>query len=311
MKRNDKICILGSNGFVGKTLIERLRKDEYMELFTFDRKDVDLLDQYKTNGVLSYGFDYVFICSAVVGGIQANIENPYKFLYENLEIQNNVINACIKNKVKKVLNLASSCVFPKDYKQPLKEEYLMQAPLEPTNEGYALAKIASLKLCEYANKEFETRFISLMPANLYGPGDHFNLETSHVLSALVKKICDAKNNNEKSVEIWGTGEQRREFLYIDDLVNGMVWSMRHLNGHIPFINIGTGKDISIKELAYMIKDLTGYEGEFFFNTDKPDGMKQKVLDVSKINSIGWKYKTSLLEGLKKTIEYYEGKDKIS
>lgn len=305
MNKNSCICVLGSNGFVGKNLLSKLKADNYTKVFAFSRKEVDLLNQYDTLGTLSYGFDYVFICSAHVGGIKASIENPYKFLFNNLVIQNNVIDACIKTKVKKVLFLGSSCIYPKDYIQPLKEEYLLQAPLEETNEGYSLAKITGLKLCEYANKEFDTNFISLMPANLYGGNQDYDYTKAHVLGSLLRKTIEAKNNNEKNVVVWGTGNPRREFLHIDDLVDGMIWSMINLDRTDTHINIGTGEDISIKDLAFLIKQYSGYDGEITFDLNKPDGMIYKRLDVTKIHNLGWKHKINLEEGLLRTVKDYE------
>lgn len=304
MKKSDKILILGSNGFAGSALFNRLERERYEHVFAFDREYVDLLDQYKTNGAIAYGFDYVFICSAIVGGIQANLNDPYRFLHENLVIQNNVINACIRNHVKKVLFIGSSCIYPKDYKQPLKEEYLLNAPLEPTNEGYALAKIAGLKMCEYANSQFDTKFICLMPCNLYGPSDHFDSESSHVLAALVHRMYYAKMCNADTFEVWGTGNQKREFLYIDDFVDAMIWFMNNVEKTDTFVNIGTGQDIYIKELAEQIKELIGFKGELIFNTDKPDGMKRKCLDVTKMKGLGWEPRTTLEVGLRETIENY-------
>lgn len=305
MNKNDKICVLGSQGFVGRNLVRRLEQDGYEHVFSFSRDNLDLLNQYNTFGTLAYGFDYVFICSAVVGGIQENINNPYKFLYVNLTIQNNVINACIENKIKKVLFLGSSCIYPKDYRQPLVEEDLLKAPLEETNEGYALAKIAGLKLCEYANREFDTKFVSLMPCNLYGSDQDYGEIKAHVLGALVRRIVEAKRTSASEVEVWGTGNPRREFLHIDDLTDGMLWSMTNLDQTDTHINIGTGIDVSIKDLAYMIKHACGYKGEIKFNLNKPDGMMKKCLDVSKINSLGWKHKIDLPDGLLRTVQDYE------
>jgi len=310
MKKDSKILVTGHTGFAGNALYQKLKEEGYTRVHGYSKSNgCDFLEKETALGSLFYRFDYVFICSAVVGGIKANMDNPYKFLYDNLVMQNNIIDACIKTEVRKVLFLGSSCIYPKDYIQPLKEEYLLEAPLEPTNEGYGLAKIAGLKLCEYANKQFDTNFVSLMPCNLYGAGDHFNLDTSHVLSALVKKICDAKVNNETNVEIWGSGNQRREFLYIDDFVDGMIWSMKNVNRTDTFLNIGMGEDISIGELAYAIKDIVGWDGSFTFNTDKPDGMMRKCLDVSAINKLGWKAKTEIEDGLVKTIEAYQNKSR--
>lgn len=305
MKHEDKICILGSKGFVGRNLCKKLKEDGYINVSAYSRPYINLLNRMDVVSIMSYRFDYVFVCSAIVGGIQANINNPYKFLYENLVIQNNVIDLCIKTNVKKVLFLGSSCIYPKDYQQPLKEEYLLKAPVEETNEGYALAKIAGLKLCEYANREFDTGFISLMPCNLYGNDQDYDPIKSHVLGALTSRIINAKRNNDKEVVVWGSGKAKREFLHINDLVDGMLWSMDNLDKTDTYINIGTGNDISIKELALMIKECSGYNGELKFDLNRPDGMMKRCLDVTKINNLGWKHNINLPEGLSKVIKYYE------
>jgi len=264
--------------------------------------------------------EYVFLAAAKVGGILAN--NTYKadFIYENIMIAANVIHAAYKYGVKKLLNLGSSCIYPKFAPQPMKEEYLLTGLLEPTNEPYAIAKISAIKLCKYYNEQYGTNFISVMPTNLYGPNDNFDLETSHVLPALIRKFHLAKLQMEQvkakqdiegfpkpqpghSVTIWGTGQPRREFLYVDDLADACVFLMNHYNDS-EIINIGVGKDISIKELALLIKEIVGYKGEIRFDTSKPDGMPQKLLDVSRINSLGWKPKVSLEEGIRKTYEWY-------
>lgn len=299
-----KVYITGHNGFVGKSLIRKLNEQGYNIITSH----IDLKNQEIVNNFFELiKPDWVFHCAAVVGGIGANIKEPYKFLFDNLQIQNNVIDNCIKHKVKKVLFLGSSCIFPKNYRQPLIEEDLLAAPVETTNEGYAIAKIAGLKLCEYANRVQDiTKFISLMPCNLYGPGDHFDLERSHVISALIMKIYDAYINHKEIVDVWGSGNPRREFLYIEDLVDGMIWAMNNIAKTDTFLNIGVGYDISIKEIANKIADIIGYVGNFYFNLSKPDGMMKRRLDVSKINSLGWIEKTSFDDGLKYTIEYYRG-----
>ena len=300
-----KVYVTGHNGFVGKHLVTELTKLNYEVIIP--SKELDLKNQESTEYFFkSWKPDWVIHCAAVVGGIGANIKEPYKFLFDNLQIQNNVIDNCIKYKVKKVLFLGSSCIYPKDYRHPLVEEDLLTAPLEPTNEGYAIAKIVGLKLCEYANRtQNNTKFVSLMPCNLYGPGDHFHLERSHVISALIMKIYDAYINNKKIVEVWGSGNPKREFLFVEDLVDGIIWSVNNIEKTETFLNIGVGYDISIKEIASKIANIIGYNGNFYFNLSKPEGMMKKCLDVSKINSLGWKAKTSFEEGLQKTIEYYE------
>jgi len=300
-----KVYVTGHDGFVGTHLCRKLKELNY-DIITASIDELDLKNQPATSEFFNlHKPDMVFHCAAIVGGIGANIKYPYKFLYDNLQIQNNVINSCLNHNVKKVLFLGSSCIYPKDYRQPLVEEDLLQADLEPTNEGYALAKIAGLKLCEYANRTQDTtKFICLMPSNLYGPGDNFNLETAHVIPSLIKKISDAKKIGNETVGIWGSGNTLREFLFVKDVVDGMVWAITNLEKTETFLNIGTGIDTSIKEIIYMIADAVGYEGEFIFDTTKPDGMMRRCLDVSKINKLGWKYKTSLKEGIKKTIEWY-------
>ena len=306
MTKDSMILITGKDGFVGNALYDFMIKNGYKRVHAIGRKELDLENQHFCRVYFSCReFDYVFHCAGKVGGIGANIKDPYNFLYKNLVIQNNIIDCCIKNKIKKVLFLGSSCVYPKDYNQPLKEEYLMKAPLEPTNEGYGIAKIAGLKMCEYANKTTSTSFISLMPSNLYGPGDSFDLETSHVLSASVKKVVDAKREKKSEIEIWGSGDPKREFLYIDDLVDAMIWTMKYVGCTDTFLNVGPGADISIKNLVFAICYATNYFPTIKCNVNKPDGMMKKCLDVSKINSYGWKAKTNLKEGIKKTIEYYE------
>jgi len=299
-----KVYVAGSKGFVGQGILKKLNECKY-EVITTPR-ELDLRNMYLVKSFFEKNKpEWVFDCAAVVGGISKNIKEPYKFLLDNLQIQNNIIDFSIQYGVKKVLFLGSSCIYPKDYRQPLVEEDLLAAPLEPTNEGYAIAKIAGLKLCEYANRtQNNTKFISLMPCNLYGPGDHFDLERSHVLSALVKKIVDAHITGQKNVEVWGSGNPKREWLYIDDLADGAIWAMNNLESTSTFLNIGVGVDISIKYLAEKISCLVGYTGELYFNTSKPEGMMKKCLDVSKINQLGWKAKTPFEKGLQETIEYY-------
>ena len=306
MKKNSKILLTGHTGLVGSNLLKKMQDDGYTNLFFYPHSGIDLLNIDDVERMFkSSKPEYVFHAAAVVGGIQANINNSYKFLYENLMIQNNVINACIEYHVKKVLFLSSVCMYPKDYKQPLKEEYILQGPPEDTNESYALAKICGAKLCEYANKQFDTEFIVLAPSNLYGPGDNFDLENSHVLSALINKIYHAKQHNDKEVIIWGSGSPRREFLFVDDLVDGIIWSMNNLDKTDSFLNIGQGRDIAIWELAEVISKIIGYKGTFIYDDSKPDGMRVKCSDVTKINKLGWKAKTSLKDGIKKTINYYK------
>jgi GDP-L-fucose synthase len=304
MLKNSTISVFGHTGFVGSHLVNQLASQGYNHTLILGKSRTNLLDQKETEHYFEVVKpQYVFICAAKVGGIQANIDNPYSFLYENLMIQNNVINACIKYKVKKVLYLGSSCIYPKNAPQPLKEEYLLTGELEPTNENYSIAKIAGLKLCEAANKVSKTQFVSLMPCNIVGENDSYDLKNSHVFSSLVKKIMDAKNSNQNTVELWGTGEPTREFLYVGDLAESMIWAMNKINID-TFLNVGTGIEISIAELATMIAERWNYNGKFIFNTNKPNGMMRKVLDVSKINNLGWEAKTSIHEMIDLTVKDY-------
>ena len=246
----------------------------------------------------------MFLAAAKVGGIHANNTYPAEFLYQNLMIQNNVLNNAYKYNVNKLLFLGSSCIYPKFAKQPMKEEYLLTGSLEPTNEAYAIAKIAGMKMAEYYNKQFNSQFISAMPTNLYGPGDNYDLQNSHVLPALIRKFHEAKVENKPVVEIWGTGKPRREFLYVDNLADACVFLMDNYNEQ-EFVNVGTGKDISISELALMIMGIVGFKGNLEFNSDKPDGTPRKLLDVSKLKKLGWEASTSLFDGISKTYEYYK------
>ncbi len=306
MNKEDTILITGSNGMVGKVLVAKLKELGYNNLLMPKSQDLDLRDQKATDIFFKNNtISYVFHLAAKVGGIQANIKFPAEFLYDNLLISCNVIESAKKYKIKKLLNLGSSCIYPKESKQPMKEEYLLSGKLEPTNEGYAIGKIAALKLCEFYNKQYNTNFISLMPPNMYGIHDHFDSEKSHVISALISKMHKAKLDNETEVEIWGTGKARREFLYVEDTIDAIMYFMKNHNAEelMPFVNIGTNEDISIKELAELIKEITGYQGKLNFNTEKPDGMMKKLMDSSKSKILGWEAKTKLKEGLKKTYRW--------
>ena len=307
MNKKSRILVTGCTGMVGKNLVLKFNKQGYQNIIVYSRNHIDLTDIDDVRRIFVWEEpEYVFHTAAVVGGIQANIDNPYKFLFDNLQIQNNIINFSIDYGVKKVLFLGSSCVYPKDFIQPLKEEYLLQAPLEPTNEGYAIAKIAGLKLCEYANKiQDKTKFISLMPCNLYGPYDHFDSQKSHFISALISKIVNARINNEKEVVVWGTGEAKREVLFVEDLVDCMLWAMENIDKTDTFLNVGSGVDYTIRQYAQYIKNICFYDGELVFDITKPEGMKQKLLDISKIKSLGWEPKTDIFNGLIKTIDFYK------
>ena len=305
MNKNSKIYVAGHRGLVGSALVRLLQNKGYTNLVCRTSSELDLKDTQRVEKFFEQEpIEYVFVAAAKVGGIKANSEYMADFLYENTMIQNNLIHSSYKFGVKKLLFLGSSCIYPKNSPQPVKEEYLLDGKLEATNEGYAIAKIAGMKLCEYYKKQYGCDFISLMPSNLYGEGDHFNTDQSHVVSALITKIYDAKINGDKSVTIWGTGTPRREFLYVDDLAEACLFAMQNYS-QSEFLNVGTGKDISILELAKMIAELVGYKGEIVTDTTKPDGTMLKRTDVQKINRLGWHAKISLREGLQKTIAYYK------
>ena len=304
MDRNSKIYIAGHKGMVGSHLVDELIRRNYKRIITKPSKDVDLRNQKDTfTFINSIKPEYIFLISGKVGGIQANINFPGEYLYDNLMIASNVIESARMNNVKKLLYIGSSCIYPRDCAQPMKEEYILTGSLEPTNEGYAIGKIAGIKLCEYYRKQYGCNFITAIPPNLYGPRDNFSLEYAHVISALIQKIHNAKKLNKNTVKIWGTGVARREFLLTEDLVDGLIFLMINCN-YKKHINIGSCIDISIKELAFIIKDITGYSGNFFWDKSKPDGMPQKLMDSQKINKIGWKPKHSLREGLIKTYRWY-------
>jgi GDP-L-fucose synthase len=306
MNKNSKIYVAGHNGMVGSAIVRKLKELGYTNIITKSRKEIDLTNQFQVNHFFHFERpDYVFLAAAKVGGIKANDDFRADFIYENLAIQTNIIKASHNCGVKKLLFLGSSCIYPKFCEQPIKEEYLLTGQLEPTNDAYAIAKIAGIKMCQDFNKQYGTNFISVMPTNLYGPGDNYDLNNSHVLPALIRKIHEAKINGTKEVEIWGSGNPMREFLYVDDLATACHYLMLNYN-ESDIINIGTGKDISIKDLAYFVKDVLEYDGEIYFNTNMPDGTPRKLLDVSKITNLGWQYQTSLSDGIKKAyMDYVE------
>jgi GDP-L-fucose synthase len=309
MNLDSKICVAGHRGLVGSALLRKLRADGYTNIIVRTSKELDLRMQADVESFFEQERpEYVFLAAAKVGGIMANNTYTAEFIYDNLMIAANVIHAAYRYGVKKLLNLGSSCIYPKFAPQPLKEEYLLTGALEPTNEPYAIAKIAAIKLCRYYNERYGTNFISVMPTNLYGPYDNFDLETSHVLPALIRKFHEAKIAKHDSVVLWGTGEPMREFLYVDDLADACVFLMNKygFNDIGEFINIGTGTDVSIAELAQVVKNLTGYEGEIQHDYTKPDGTPRKLLDISKIRSLGWQPKTSLEDGIKKTYACFVG-----
>jgi GDP-L-fucose synthase len=307
MNRQAKIYIAGHNGLVGAAVRARLESEGYENLVFRSRERLDLIRQLETEAFFEEQRpEYVFLCAAKVGGILANHTYKADFIYQNIMIAANVIHACYKYGVKKLLNLGSSCIYPKFAPQPLKEAYLLSSGLEPTNEPYAIAKIAAIKLCRYYNEQYGTNFISVMPTNLYGPNDNFDLESSHVLPALIRKFHEAKENNSPYVKLWGTGSPKREFLYVDDLANACVFVMQNYDAQDTgeFVNIGTGEDIRIRELAELIADVTGYTGSIKWDSTKPDGTPRKLLDVSKINAMGWKARTGLKAGIEKTYRWY-------
>lgn len=308
MQKNAKIYVAGHRGMVGSAIVRRLEKEGFTQVIGRSSKELDLRNQaavaefFKTEKP-----EYVFLAAAKVGGIVANNTYRADFIYENLAIECNVIKSAFDNKVKKLLFLGSSCIYPKMAPQPLKEECLLTGPLEQTNEPYALAKIAGLKMCEAFRDQYGVDYISAMPTNLYGPNDNYDLKNSHVLPALVRKFYDAVINNLPSVEIWGTGSPRREFLHVDDLADACFFLMQNYSDRST-VNIGTGEDISIKELALLIKNLLGFTGDLVFDTSKPDGTPRKLLDVSKLHSLGWKHSIELPQGVANVCEEVKNMD---
>lgn len=304
MDKKAKIFVAGHNGMVGSAICRELRKNGYDNLILKDSKELDLRNQQMVNDFFKkIQPEYVFLAAAKVGGIMANSTFKADFIYDNLMIQNNIIHSSFKFGVNKLLFLGSSCIYPKMSPQPIKEEYLLSGYLESSNEPYAIAKIAGLKLCEYYREQYQSNFISLMPTNLYGFNDNFDLNNSHVLPALIRKFHEAKINNTAHVELWGSGNPLREFLFVDDLAEACLFMMINYNESMP-LNIGTGKDLSILDLAETIKNIIGFSGSIKWNSSKPDGTPRKLLDVGKVNSLGWQAKTKLSEGIKKTYEWY-------
>ena len=305
MDKKAKIFVAGHNGMVGSAICRELRKNGYNNLILKDSKELDLRNQQMVNDFFKkFQPEYVFLAAAKVGGIMANSTYKADFIYDNLMIQNNIIYSSFKFGVNKLLFLGSSCIYPKMSSQPIKEEYLLSGYLESSNEPYAIAKIAGLKLCQYYREQYQCNFISLMPTNLYGFHDNFDLNNSHVLPALIRKFHEAKINNYNHVELWGTGSPLREFLFVDDLAEACLFLMKNYNESIP-LNIGTGKDLSILDLAETIKDIIGFNGTIKWDSSKPDGTHRKLLDVSKVNSLGWQAKTKLRVGINKTYEWYQ------
>ncbi|CAM2978417.1 GDP-L-fucose synthase [Paenibacillus sediminis] len=310
MNQDSKIYVAGHRGLVGSAIARNLERAGYTNIVLRTSSDLDLRDRNKVFALFGQEkIDYVFLAAAKVGGIASNNDYPADFIRDNLLIQTNVIDASYQTGVQKLLFLGSTCIYPKLALQPLKEEYLLTGELEPTNEPYAIAKIAGIKMCQSYNRQYGTKYISVMPTNLYGPNDNFDLETSHVLPALMRKIHEAKERGEPNVEIWGSGLPRREFLHVDDLADACLFLMNHYEEN-EIINIGVGEDLTIHELAYLLKDVIGFSGEFTFISSRPDGTPRKLVDVSKINSLGWKARIPLKEGLKSTYQWYIDHHKI-
>jgi GDP-L-fucose synthase len=316
MKKSSRILIIGSSGLVGSAVIRELKKQEYIDIIGVSQKcmyhngfkyegNYDL--RYEENIVKifqKYSPEYVINCAGKVGGIHANDTQGAEFIYDNILIQTNVIHTCYKYNVSKLLTLGSSCIYPKLCPQPIKEEYLLTSALEETNIGYAIAKISGVVMCRMFNKQYGSNFISVMPTNLYGPFDNFNLSDSHVLPALIRKFHEAKIYGGEVVKCGGTGNPRREFLFVDDLAEALVFLMNNYDDCKEHINVGVGEDISIKELVNLLKEIVDYDGKILWNVDYPDGTPQKLLDVSKINKLGWKAKTSLEDGLRITYKWF-------
>jgi len=305
MNINDKIYIAGGDGMVGSAIMRALRAKGYGNILSKSIRELDLRNQQAADDFFANQKpDYVFLAAAKVGGIHANNMYPAQFIYDNLMIATNIIHSSYKHNVKKLLFLGSSCIYPKMAAQPIKEEYLLSGYLEPTNEAYAVAKIAGIELCKFYRKEYGCNFISAMPTNLYGINDNFDLQNSHVLPALIRKFYEAKQQNSDSVVIWGSGAPKREFLFVDDLADACIFLMKEYNEALH-VNVGTGEDIAIRELAAMIKNIVGYQGTITNDTGKPDGTPRKLLDVSLLHKLGWKHKTSLEEGIQKVYEWYK------
>ena len=309
MNLNSKIFVAGHRGLVGSSIVRSLKNNGYTNLIFASKKDLDLRNDSMTLDFFhSIQPEYVFLAAAKCGGIKDNINNPVQFLEDNLRIQNSVISSSYKVGVKKLLFLGTACIYPKECVQPIKEEYLPSGFLEPTNEAYSIAKIAGIKLCQAYNKQYKTNFISAQPSNVYGPNDNFNPESSHVIAGLIRRLHEAKQNNQKSIDCWGTGNVRREFIYVDDLAKALIFLMHHYDGN-EIINVGTGQDVSIKELVKHLVSVIEYHGEINWDKTKPEGMKQRLLDVKKLINLGWQPKTLLNQGLRLTYDYFKKEER--
>jgi len=313
MNNGTKVYVAGHGGLVGSAIVRKLARRGYQDIITRSRSELDLTRQSDVEKFFaSESPEEVYLAAARVGGILANSSRPAEFIYENLAISTNVIHAAYRSGVRKLLNLGSSCIYPKHAPQPIREEHLLTGPLEPTNEAYAVAKIAAVKLCHCYNRQYGTDFISLMPTNLYGPGDNFDPETSHVLPALIRKLHEAKLAGAHEAVLWGTGTPRREFLYVDDLADAAVYLMEKAGVRETgeLVNVGVGADITIRELAGLVRDVVGYDGEVVFDPSMPDGTPRKLLDVSRLRSLGWRHTVTLREGIKKTYEHYLAENNV-
>ena len=316
MNLNDKIYIAGHRGLVGSAIVRQLESRGFTNLLMRTHKELDLTSQAQVQDLFNKeGPDYVILAAAKVGGIHANNTYPADFIYQNMMIEANVINSAYESKVKRLLFLGSTCIYPKEVKQPMQEEAILTDVLEPTNEPYALAKIAGIKLCESYNRQHGTDYRSVMPTNLYGEGDNFHPENSHVIPALMQRLHKAKENNDKEVVVWGTGNAMREFLYVDDMAVASLFVLEldkktyraHTKPMLSHINVGTGIDVTIQEMAQTMKYVVGFKGELKFDTSKPDGALRKLIDVSRLSDMGWRYGVNLEEGLRKTYKWYLNK----
>jgi GDP-L-fucose synthase len=304
MYKGAKIYVAGHRGLVGAAIVACLKRGGWHNLLLRTHAELDLTDQRQVGDFFAQARpDYVFLAAAKVGGIHANNTYPVDFIVDNLEIELNVITSAYAHGVKRLMFLGSSCIYPKYCPQPMKEEYLLTGSLEPTNEPYAVAKIAGIKMCEAYNRQYGTDYVSVMPTNLYGPNDNFDLQNSHVLPALIRKFHEAKERGDHKVTIWGTGSPRREFLYVDDMADACVYVMNR-EGYTDMVNIGAGDDVTIRDLAKLVGEVIGFEGGLEFDTEKPDGTPRKLLDISRLSSLGWQAQTSLKEGIQLTYNWF-------
>lgn len=308
MNKDSKIVVFGSKGLVGSAIVRELKKQGYENIIESNRSTLDLMDQEAVFDFFHNNVpDYVFMAAAKVGGIHANNTYRADFIYNNLAIQNNIFGAALRTPPKRLLFLGSSCIYPKNCPQPIKEEYLLTSALEPTNEPYAIAKIAGLKTAEAIRNQYNYEFVSIMPTNLYGPNDNYHLENSHVIPGLIARMTEAKKRGDKTFKVWGSGKPKREFLYVDDMAQACVFVMNLTTTPPSILNVGTGEDIEIGKLALKIKEAVGFKGLIEFDLSKPDGTMKKLLDVSAINNLGWKAQTSLDLGIRESVLFYENK----